>query len=113
MKDKITILYVVEAMAGGVFTYLTELIEGIEDDFEIVIAMSKRPNTPKDYRKYFSDKVRIIEMKNMSRHLSIGGVLKRAGRKPGFAKNAIFNLHHFSDLASRKRRIFRTFAVSC
>ena len=76
MKDKVKILYVVEAMAGGVFTYLTELIEGIEDEFEIILAMSIRPNTPKDYRKYFSDKVRVIEMKNMNRHLSIGGVFK-------------------------------------
>ena len=76
MKNKKKILYVVEAMGGGIFTYLTELLDGIQDDFEITLAMAIRADTPENYREYFSDKINIIILENMSRNLGALSVIK-------------------------------------
>lgn len=64
------ILHIVEAFGGGVFTVLCDLINGLSDEFEIVVAYSLRPQTPKDFKKYFSKNVKFIEVKNFTRSIN-------------------------------------------
>lgn len=64
------VLHIVEAFGGGVFTVLCDLINGLSDDFEIVIAYSFRPQTPDDFKKYFNKNVKFIEVKNFTRNIN-------------------------------------------
>ena len=40
MAEKKKILYVVEAMGGGVFTYIVELANALSDKYEVYIAFA-------------------------------------------------------------------------
>ena len=42
MAEKKKILYVVEAMGGGVFTYIVELANALSDKYEVYIAYATR-----------------------------------------------------------------------
>ena len=63
MKKKI--LMVCEAFGGGVFTYVSQLCNDMVDDFEVYLAYSLRPQTPKNYKEFLDPKVHIIEMKHV------------------------------------------------
>lgn len=67
---KIKVLFFVEAMGGGVFTYITNLANGLSNDFNVYVAYAVRPQTPNDYKKYFDKKVHLIKVKNFSREVS-------------------------------------------
>lgn len=68
MRKKV--LFFVEAMGGGVFTYITNLANGLSKEFEIYVAYATRPQTPKDYKKYFNKDVHLIKVKNFDRKIS-------------------------------------------
>lgn len=68
MKKKV--LHVVEAMGGGVFTYLVELANGMCEDFDITIAFGLRSETPENYEEYFDKRVSLIQVKNFTRGLN-------------------------------------------
>ncbi len=70
------VLHIVEAFGGGVFTVLCDLINGLSDEYEIVIAYSLRPQTPKDFKKYFNENVKFIEVKNFTRSINLKKDLK-------------------------------------
>lgn len=74
MKKKI--LHIVEAFGGGVFTFLVDLVNNTCDEYDIVLACSIRPQTPKDYKNYINKKVKIIELKSGARDISITKDLK-------------------------------------
>lgn len=59
------ILMVCEAFGGGVFTYVSQLCNDVVDDFEVYLAYSLRPQTPKNYKEFLDPKVHLIEMKNI------------------------------------------------
>lgn len=63
MKKKI--LMVCEAFGGGVFTYVSQLCNDMVDDFEVYLAYSLRPQTPKNYKEFLDPKVHMIEMKHV------------------------------------------------
>lgn len=67
MAEKKKILYVVEAMGGGVFTYIVELANALSDEYEVYIAYATRKQTPQNYKEYFKDNVHLIEVKNFTR----------------------------------------------
>ena len=69
MKKK-KILHIVEAFGGGIFSFFNDLAKYTEDDFEIVIAYSMRKETPNDFKNYFSDKIKFIEVKNFARSIN-------------------------------------------
>lgn len=59
------ILMVCESFGGGVFTYVSQLCNDMVDDFEVYLAYSLRPQTPKNYKHFLNQKVHLIEMKNV------------------------------------------------
>ncbi|MBR2190265.1 MAG: hypothetical protein IJ883_01270 [Eubacterium sp.] len=52
-NKKKKILYLVEAMGGGVVTYIETLANGLIDDFDFTIAYGKRDQTPEDLEDHF------------------------------------------------------------
>ena len=64
------ILFVVEAMGGGVFSYLVDLANEMVKTHDMYIAYSVRPQTPKDYKKYFDEKIHLVEVKNFTRSIN-------------------------------------------
>lgn len=51
MKKKI--LMVCEAFGGGVFTYVSQLCNDMTEYFDVYLAYSLRPQTPKNYKEFF------------------------------------------------------------
>lgn len=74
MKNKKKLLYFVEAMGGGVFTYITNLANNLSDEFDIYIAYGVRPQTPKNFKSFFNDNIHLIEVKNFKRKISISDI---------------------------------------
>ena len=64
------ILHIVEAFGGGVFTVLTGLFIGLSDEFETVVAYSVRPQTPENFKTYFKQNIKFIEVKNFNRNIN-------------------------------------------
>ena len=56
------ILRVCEAFGGGVFTYVSQLCNDMVADFEIYLAYSLRPQTPKNYKEFLDKRVHLIEL---------------------------------------------------
>ena len=70
MKEKRKILHIVEAMGGGVFTYLVELANGMCEDFDVTIALGIRSETPDNYESYFDERESLVEVHNFTRGLN-------------------------------------------
>ena len=64
------ILHIVEAMGGGVFTYLVDLVNELCDEYDVYIAYAVRPQTPLDFKDYFDKRIKMIEVKNFSRRIN-------------------------------------------
>lgn len=69
MEEKRKILYIVEAMGGGVFTYIVDLANELVNSYDMYIAYAVRKQTPKNYEDYFDDRIHLIEVKNFGRAL--------------------------------------------
>lgn len=64
------ILFVVEAMGGGVFTYMVDLANELAKSYDMYIAYAIRPQTPKDYRDYFDKHIHLIKVKSFTRSIN-------------------------------------------
>lgn len=64
------VLFFVEAMGGGVFTYITNLANGLSKEFDVYVAYAIRPQTPQNYEEYFNENVHLIKVKNFKRKIS-------------------------------------------
>ncbi len=64
------LLFVVEAMGGGVFTYIVDLANELSREFDVYIAYSVRPQTPKDYERYFNSSIHLIKVDNFTRSIN-------------------------------------------
>lgn len=73
MKKK-KILHLVEAFGGGVYTYLLGLANRISDEYDVVIAYSKRAQTPNNFANEFKDNIKLIEVKNFKRNIGFQDV---------------------------------------
>lgn len=60
------ILMVCEAFGGGVFSYVSQLCNDMVDDFDVYLAYSLRPQTPKNYKDFLDSRVHLIEVKSFS-----------------------------------------------
>ena len=71
MNKKKKVLHLVEAMGGGVFTYLAELANGMSDEFDVSIAFGMRKETPENYEDYFNEGIKLIKVENFTRSLNV------------------------------------------
>lgn len=69
-KNKKRILFIVEAMGGGVFTYTVDLANELSKTYNMYVAYAERPQTPVDFKEYFDPAVELIEVKNFSREIN-------------------------------------------
>lgn len=69
MRKKL--MHIVEGFGGGVFTFLVDLINLTSNDYDITLVCAIRPQTPSNYKEYFSDDIEIIELKNASREIDV------------------------------------------
>lgn len=74
MKKKI--LMVVEALGGGVFTYVSQLSNDICEEFDVYIAYATRSQTPKDFKEFFNKEIKLIEIKNFGKLTDIKSMIK-------------------------------------
>lgn len=70
MAEKKKILYIVEAMGGGVFTYIVDLANELINSYEMYIAYAVRKQTPKNYKEYFDKRIHLIEVKSFGRKIN-------------------------------------------
>ena len=75
MKKK-KILFIVEAMGGGVFTYIVDLANELINSFDIYIAYAMRPQTPEDYKEKFDKRIHLIEVHNFTRSIDLSKDLR-------------------------------------
>lgn len=68
--EKKKILHIVEAFAGGIYTYLLELSDKLSEEYEIVIAYAERKQTPQNFREQFNKNIKFIEVKNFTRSIN-------------------------------------------
>lgn len=65
------ILFIVEAMGGGVFSYIVDLANKLAETDEMFVAYAVRNQTPQDYKEYFNKRVHLIRVKNFQRKINI------------------------------------------
>lgn len=70
MVEKKKILFIVEAMGGGVFTYIVDLSNELVKKYDMYIAYAVRKQTPVNYKGYFDKRIHLIEVKNFARAIS-------------------------------------------
>lgn len=71
MVEKKKILYIVEAMGGGVFTYIVDLANELVNEYDMYIAYAVRKQTPKNYKDYFDKRIHLIKVKNFGRAINV------------------------------------------
>ncbi len=70
-EKKPKILFIVEAMGGGVFTYIVDLSNLLINDFDIYIAYAIRNQTPQDFQDYFDKRIHLIKVEHFTRRVGI------------------------------------------
>lgn len=63
------IVHVVECFAGGVFSFLSNLINELDEEEHIIIYGTNRDDTPNDFKEKFPPNTKFIPWKNASRSL--------------------------------------------
>ena len=71
MGEKKKILYIVEAMGGGVFTYIVDLANELVNSYDMYIAYAVRKQTPDNYKDYFDKRIHLIEVKHFGREINV------------------------------------------
>ena len=89
------ILYIVEAMGGGVFTYIVDLANELVNEFDMYIAYATRPQTPKNYKDYFDNRIHLIEVKNFCREIRPTKEIKAIREVKEIAKEVKPDIIHF------------------
>lgn len=65
------LLFVVEAMGGGVFTYIVDLANELSNNYDVYVAYGIRKQTPQNYKDYFDKKVHLIKVNSFTRSINI------------------------------------------
>ena len=90
------VLFIVEAMGGGVFTFMENLTNQLVNTFDVYVAYGIRDQTPEDYRTYFDPRIHLIEVKNFTRSIELKkdfGAFKEIRRIAADVKPDIIHLH--------------------
>lgn len=96
MAVKKKVLFIVEAMGGGVFTYIVDLANELVNEYDMYIAYAIRKQTPENYRDYFDKRIKLIEVKNFNRSINPTKDIKAFLEIKGIAKKVnpdVIHLH--------------------
>lgn len=63
------VLFIVEAMGGGVFTYIVDLANELVNTYDMYIAYGVREQTPANFVEYFDSRIHLILVKNFERSI--------------------------------------------
>ncbi|MDD9148837.1 glycosyltransferase [Sporolactobacillus sp. CQH2019] len=88
------LLSVVEAMGGGIFTYIVDLSNLLVNSFDLYLAYGIRPQTPSNYKNYFDKRIHLIEVQNFTRSLSVSKDFKAFFEIKKIAKDIKPNIIH-------------------
>ena len=69
-NQKKKILHIVEYFGSGVFTFLVDLVNATDKEFDITIAYGLRDETISNFRDYFSERVKFIRVENFTRSIN-------------------------------------------
>lgn len=69
-KQNKKILYIVESFGSGVFSFLVDLINNIDTDYEVVIVYGVREETLPNFKQYFKENVEFIKVENFTRNIN-------------------------------------------
>lgn len=69
--EKQKLLFIVEAMGGGVFTYIVDLANMLVNTYDMYIAYALRPQTPSNYKEQFDKRIHLIKVKNFTRSIDL------------------------------------------
>lgn len=118
MSEKKKLLYIVESMGGGVFTYIVELANKLVEEYDVYIAYALRPQTPSDYASYFDEKIHLIKVENFTRAINPVKDIKASAEIKKIVKNLkpdVVHLHSSKAgilgrlvLSSKKQKLFYT-----
>ncbi|RHR28711.1 glycosyltransferase [Clostridium sp. AF19-22AC] len=61
------ILMICEAFGGGVFTYVSQLCNDMCECFDVYLAYSVRPQTPKNYKDFLDKRIHLIEVEHFGK----------------------------------------------
>lgn len=64
------ILHVVESFGSGVFSFLVDLINSTDKDFDITVAYGVRSETLDNFKEYFTDRVKFIKVESFTRSIN-------------------------------------------
>ena len=103
------VVHIVESFGGGVFTILVDLINSSSMKFETVVLYGKRKETPENFKEYFSENVKFIEVKNFTRSINIKKDIKSVNEIKKIIKELKPNVVH---LHSSKAGIIGRIAIS-
>ena len=70
-KKKKKVIHIVESFGGGVFTFLSDLLNDLVDDYEVIVAYALREQTPNNFKSYFNENIRFIEVKHLKRKINL------------------------------------------
>ena len=93
MDDKKKILMVCEAFGGGVFAYVSQLCNDLADYFDISLAYSVRPQTPKNYKELLDDRISLYEIPDFGCLRKIHSTKKTLRKIEKEVKPDIIHLH--------------------
>lgn len=71
MAEKKKILYIVEAMGGGVFTYIVDLANELVNSYDMYIAYAVRKQTPENYKDYLIRFIAVVRPYTLAYSVSI------------------------------------------
>ena len=85
MKKKV--LHIVESFASGVFSFLVDLVNSTDKDYEIVIAYGERKETQENFKEYFNKNIKFIKVENFTRSIN---PIKDIKRKTKYNEHIFF-----------------------
>ena len=70
MAETKKILFIVDAMRGGVFTYIVDLANELVNKYNMYIAYAVRKQTSENYHDYFDKRIHLIKEKNFNHSIN-------------------------------------------